>query len=411
MSTQRHHATQNPGQPENWRERQVIKRLDRLHTGRIDITLPNGSTAVFVGHTDGPHAAMHIRSPRMVTRLFRAGSIGFAEGYMADDWDCDDLPTLIYLLHLNEDALEPDFSRLQYLYTAVSAVRHRLRANSKSGSRRNIAYHYDLGNDFYALWLDDTWTYSSAVFAHPDEALEPAQERKYQRLLDRLDTKPGEHILEIGCGWGGFARYAAQHAGVKVTGITLSQEQLRFARAAAEEAGLADQISFELIDYRDVTDTFDHVVSIEMYEAVGEAYWPIYFQAIHDRLRPGGRAAIQAITIREGSFDYYRKNVDFIQEYIFPGGMLASPTVFAQQARAAGLTERDRDFYAEDYARTLLRWDDRVVAARDAIEKPKGMSFYRMWRYYLAYCAAGFTSGNIDLMQICLERPVLDHKR
>ncbi|MDA3919176.1 MAG: cyclopropane-fatty-acyl-phospholipid synthase [Salinisphaera sp.] len=405
ISPDRYHATRNPGRPENWRERQVIKRLDRLHTGRLDVTLPNGSTAVFVGANDGPATAMHIRSPRMVTRLFKAGSIGFAEGYMADDWDCDDLPLLIYLLHLNEDALEPDFSRLQHLYTAVSAVRHWLRSNSKRGSRRNIAYHYDLGNDFYAHWLDETWTYSSAIFAHPDEDLATAQRRKYQKLLDYLDPAPGEHILEIGCGWGGFARYAAEHAGVRVTGITLSQEQLRFARKRAVEAGLDDLLTFELVDYRDVTATFDHVASIEMYEAVGEAYWPVYFRAIHDRLRPGGRAAIQAITIQEATFNYYRRNVDFIQEYIFPGGMLASPTAFAEQAGAAGLVERERAFYGEDYARTLMRWDARVVAARNAIEKPKGMGFYRMWRYYLAYCAAGFDSGNIDLMQICLEKP------
>lgn len=405
VTPKRQHATRDSGRPENWRERQVIKRLDRLHTGRLDVTLPNGSTAVFVGAKEGPHAAIRIRSPRMVTRLFKAGSIGFAEGYMADDWDCEDLQTLIYLLHLNEDALEPDFSRLQHLYTFVSAVRHRLRANSKRGSRRNIAYHYDLGNDFYAHWLDQTWTYSSAIFAYPEEDLETAQRRKYQRLLDYLDPKPGEHILEIGCGWGGFARYAAEHAGVRVTGITLSEEQLRFAREAANKAGLADQLTFALTDYRDMDDTFDHVVSIEMYEAVGEAYWPVYFGTIRDRLRPGGRAAIQAITIREESFDYYRKNVDFIQEYVFPGGMLASPTAFIEQADQAGLVERERAFYGEDYARTLMRWDDAVVAARTEIEKPRGTGFYRMWRYYLAYCAAGFTSGNIDLMQICLERP------
>jgi len=398
-------ATVQDGHPQGWRERQVVKRLGRLQTGRLEVTLPSGSLAVFEGDNPGPTARLTIRSRRMVNRLFMAGSIGFAEGYMANDWDCPDLPTLIYLLHLNEDALEPDFSRLQYAYTLMSAIRHRLRRNSRRGAKRNIEYHYDLGNDFYALWLDETWTYSSALFAHPEEDLESAQRRKYARLLERLAPTADDHILEIGCGWGGFARYAAEHTGCRVTGITLSEEQLSFARDRTREAGLGDRVQFELRDYRDVHESYDHVASIEMYEAVGEAYWPDYFRAIHDALKPGGRAAIQAITISEESFDYYRANVDFIQEYVFPGGMLASPTAFAHSASEQGLQTRERDFHGADYARTLMRWDARVVTARDTIVAERGQSFYRMWRYYLAYCAAGFTSGNIDLMQIVLERP------
>jgi cyclopropane-fatty-acyl-phospholipid synthase len=397
-------ATIQNGDPSNWRERQVIKRLDRLHTGRLEVRLPNGSTAIFAGDREGPAACLYMHAAAMVTRLFKAGSVGFAEGYMAGEWDADNLATLIYLLHLNEDALEPDFSRLQHLYTWMSAIRHRLRRNSKRGSRRNIAYHYDLGNDFYAQWLDETWTYSSAIFAHEDEPLVEAQQRKYARLLERLDVQPGDHILEIGCGWGGFARYAATHADCYVTGLTLSTEQLRFAQERAEAAGLSDRVSFELRDYRDVSTRYDHVVSIEMYEAVGEAYWPTYFAAIHDALKPGGRAAIQAITIDDSRFEYYRANVDFIQEYIFPGGMLASPSVFQAQADAQGLHARVTDFYGADYARTLMRWDASVRAASESIITARGSSFYRMWRYYLAYCAAGFTSGNIDLMQIALQR-------
>ncbi|GAB3680764.1 class I SAM-dependent methyltransferase [Salinisphaera aquimarina] len=398
------HATKQKGDPQNWRERQVVTRLDRMHTGRLEVTLPNRSLAIFQGHRPGPSAALSIRSPAMVTRLFKAGSVGFAEGYMAGEWDCQDLAGLIYLLHLNEDALEPDFSRLQHLYTFMSAVRHRLRRNSKTGSKRNIAYHYDLGNDFYAQWLDETWTYSSALFEHAEEDLATAQRRKYARLLDRLDAKPGEHVLEIGCGWGGFARYAAEHGGLHVTGLTLSTEQLRFAQERTQAAGLSEQVHFELRDYRDVRATYDHVVSIEMYEAVGQAYWPSYFKAIHDALRPGGRAAIQAITIEDARFDYYRANVDFIQEYVFPGGMLASPEIFRTEAEKQGLKTLESDFYRRDYARTLMRWDASIQAVRDEIVAERGESFYRMWRYYLAYCAAGFTSGNIDLMQTCLER-------
>lgn len=405
MTSTSYHATVDTGRPNGWRERAVVKRLDRLICGRLDVNLPSGSVARFQGEAPGPTATLTIHSPRMVTRLFKAGSIGFAEGYMAGEWDCDDLPGLIYLLHLNTAALEPDFSRLQWVYTLLSAVRHRMRANSRAGSQRNIAYHYDLGNEFYARWLDETWTYSAAVFASPDEPLAAAQRRKYDVLLDRIDPAPGAHILEIGCGWGGFARHAATTRGVRVTGITLSKEQLHFARERAEMAGLADRIDFQLCDYRDIGGRYDHVVSIEMYEAVGEAYWPTYFKAIHDALKPGGRAAIQAITIEDARFDYYRRNVDFIQEYIFPGGMLASPAIFVEQARAAGLVERNRAFYGSDYARTLMRWDHAVVAGGAEIRARRGESFYRMWRYYLAYCAAGFTSGNIDLMQIGLQRP------
>lgn len=404
MTTTSYHATTETGRPSGWRECAVVKRLDRLIHGQLDVTLPGGSRARFEGEQAGPVATLRIHSQHLVTRLFKAGSIGFAEGYMAGEWDSDDLATLIYLLHLNTEALEPDFSRLQWLYTLVSGIRHRLRANSRAGARRNIAYHYDLGNDFYARWLDETWTYSSAVFATRHESLAAAQRRKYELLLERLAPGPDEHILEIGCGWGGFARYAAETRGVRVTGITLSAEQLKFARAKAHEAGLADRIDFELRDYRDIAERYDHVVSIEMYEAVGEAYWPTYFQAIHDALKPGGRAAIQAITIDVARFAYYRRHVDFIQEYVFPGGTLASPAIFAERARAAGLIERDRDFYGRHYARTLMRWDAAVRAAGVAIRAERGDAFYRMWRYYLAYCAAGFTSGNIDLMQVGFHR-------
>ena len=405
MNSARARATVASGRPANWRERQIVKRLDRLHTGRLDVTLPNGSRAVFQGPLDGPHASLFVRHPRMVTRLFKAGSVGFAEGYMNGDWDCADLPRLLYLLHLNVDALEPDLSRLSHLYTVLSGLRHWLRRNSRAGARRNIAYHYDLGNAFYARWLDETWTYSAAIFARPDEDLATAQRRKYDRLLTRLGVAPGEHILEIGCGWGGFARHAAEHYDVSVTGITLSEEQLRFAQTRAREAGLAERVDFRLRDYRDVNGQYDHVVSIEMYEAVGEAFWPAYFAAIHAALKPGGRAAIQAITISESRFAYYRANVDFIQEYIFPGGMLAAPGVFAERAADAGLIEDQRAFFGSDYARTLMRWDVSIQAAKEPIVVERGAVFYRMWRFYLAYCAAGFTSGNIDLMQIVFERP------
>lgn len=395
-----HNGTASRG----WREALTIRRLSRLQVGALRLTLPNGETARFEGVRAGPEADLVMHSPRMINRLLWSGSSGFAEGYIHGDWDSADLAALLYLLHLNADALESEFSRIQRLHTWMTELRHRLRRNTRRGSRRNIAYHYDLGNDFYAQWLDETWTYSGAVFAGPDEDLATAQRRKYQRLLERIDPEPGDHVLEIGCGWGGFALYAAQTVGCCVTGITLSQEQLRFAREQAEAAGLSDRITFELRDYRDLEEQYDHVVSIEMYEAVGEAYWPAYFKTIFDALKSGGRAAIQAITIDDARFQHYRNNVDFIQEYIFPGGMLASPQVFERAAAAQELSATGHTFHGRDYLRTLLHWDEQVTVARSRIITMQGESFYRMWRYYLAYCQAGFRSGNIDLMHVTLTR-------
>ncbi len=394
-----------PVECRGWRERMIVKRLARLHTGRLSVTLSAGQQLTFSGPQDGPEADIRIKSPRLVNRLLTAGSVGFAEGYIADEWTSNNLQALIYLLHLNDSALQPDWSRLGPIRAAADGWRAFRARNNRRGAQRNVAYHYDLGNDFYARWLDETWTYSSALFASPDDDLATAQQRKYQRLLDRLGTKPGDHILEIGCGWGGFACFAAAKADVHVTGITLSREQLRFARAAADSAGLSDRVSFEIRDYRDVHEQYDHIVSIEMYEAVGEAYWPTYFSAIQQALVPGGRAALQAITIDEKRFAAYRRQLDFIQKYIFPGGMLASPSVFAEHARRQGLAEVERAFFGADYARTLMCWDQGIRAASAPIISERGAEFYRMWRYYLAYCAAGFTSGNINLAQIVLTKP------
>lgn len=382
----------------------VVKRLNRLQRGSLHLTFPSSESIVFDGEEAGPEAALTMRSPRMVNRLWSAGSSGFAQGYMHGEWDSPDLAALIYLLHLNTDALEPEFSRIQALHTLMIDIRHRLRRNTKRGSKRNIAYHYDLGNAFYEQWLDETWTYSGAVFCDPHEDLATAQRCKYQRLLERIDPGPGDHVLEIGCGWGGFALYAAQTTGCRVTGITLSREQLRFARRQAQAAGLADRVTFDLRDYRDIGERYDHVVSIEMYEAVGQAYWPTYFKTIHDALKPGGRAAVQAITIDDARFEYYRNHVDFIQEYIFPGGMLASPRVFEQAAASQQLRAIDCAFYGRDYLHTLNHWDERVTASRARIIELQGEHFFRMWRYYFAYCAAGFRSRHIDLMHVTLTR-------
>jgi len=277
-------------------------------------------------------------------------------------------------------------------------LQHLLRANTRSGSRRNIEAHYDLGNDFYALWLDPTMTYSAAVFASPDESLADAQLRKYRRILGELGVQPGQTLLEVGCGWGGFAEVAATEFGCKVLGITLSPSQLEFARARAQRGGYADRVDFELCDYRDVRGRYDHVVSIEMIEAVGERFWPTYFAQLSALLKPGGRCVVQAITIADALFARYRRGTDFIQRHVFPGGMLPSPGAVAKQAQRAGLDVVGDFAFGRDYARTLERWHQTFDAQAAAV-RAQGFPerFLRMWRFYLAYCEAGFDTGDIDV--------------
>jgi cyclopropane-fatty-acyl-phospholipid synthase len=377
----------------------------RLGRGTLTLTVGGARPQVHQGALPGPSAALRLHRPwRLAARLLARGDVGFAEGYMAGDWDSPGLADLVTLLALNEDCFGRP-SRGAMLWRALDRARHGLRRNDRRGSRRNIAFHYDLGNDFYRLWLDPGMTYSAAVFRDAEEPLAEAQERKYAEVLGRLGARPGERILEIGCGWGGFAEHAARR-GLYVTGITLSREQLEHATQRIAAAGLADRVELRLQDYRDLTERFDHVVSIEMFEAVGEAYWADYFATVHRCLRPGGRASLQVIAIDAARFEQYRAGADFIQKYVFPGGMLPSVPAFTAAARAAGLQVGKPAFHGMDYARTLERWDQAFVRARGEVAR-LGFDerFVRMWRYYLAYCEAGFRTGRIDLMQVALERP------
>jgi cyclopropane-fatty-acyl-phospholipid synthase len=374
--------------------------LGRLRQGRLTVHAGGGSHLV-LGDRSGPAASLTIRRPwRLAARLLGRGDLGLAEGFIAGDWDAPHPAQVLEVLAINEPHLLA--SGAGRLSRWVDRLQHRRRRNDRRGSHRNIAFHYDLGNDFYRLWLDPGMTYSAALFAQSGEALEPAQTRKYQRILDRLGARPGEHILEIGCGWGGFAEHAAR-AGHRVTGITLSREQLAHARERIAAAGLSDRVTLHLRDYRDLTGTYDHVVSIEMFEAVGEQYWPAFFETVRRVLAPGGRASLQVITIDAACFEQYRRGTDFIQKYVFPGGMLPSVPAFDAAARAAGLAVADRAFHGLDYADTLRRWDAAFCAAR---ERVAGMGFderfLRLWRYYLGYCEAGFRTGRIDLMQVAL---------
>ena len=380
----------------------LLSVLGRLRLGRLDVTLPGGETLALAGAESGPHGDLVLRRPlRLALRLLTRGDLGLGEGYVAGDWDARRPADTLGVLALNEPHFRVAAGRPMRL---LDRLQHRLRRNDRRGSRRNIASHYDLGNDFYRLWLDPGMTYSAALFAAPGEGLEVAQTRKYDAILDRLGAKAGEHVLEIGCGWGGLAERAARR-GLRVTGITLSQAQLDYARARIAAAGLADRVDLRLQDYRDLDETFDHVVSIEMFEAVGEEYWPTYFATIRRCLKPGGRAALQVITIDDEAFRHYRRGADFIQKHVFPGGMLPSVTAFDAAAAGAGLAVAGRTFHGLDYAETLRRWDAQF-RAREAEVGALGYDarFRRLWRYYLAYCEAGFRTGRIDLMQVALTR-------
>ena len=297
---------------------------------------------------------------------------------------------LLRLGCLNDDTVSGALSK-SWMANLLGRLRHARRANTRRGSRRNIAAHYDLGNDFYRLWLDETMTYSSAVFADMSEPIVPAQQRKYRRLAKKLDLQPDDRVLEIGCGWGGFAEIAAAEFGCRVVGLTLSREQAAHARTRMTRLGVADAVDIRLQDYRDVTSTFDKIVSIEMFEAVGERHWPAFFKALNDRLVLGGRAALQIITIDDDKFAGYRRNPDFIQRYIFPGGMLPSPEAFDAAAKRGGFDVRDAYFFGTSYAESLRRWDHAFRENWPEIAKVGfDERFRRMWHYYLRYCEVGF---------------------
>ncbi|MCG6897521.1 MAG: cyclopropane-fatty-acyl-phospholipid synthase family protein [Thiocapsa sp.] len=390
-----------------WSSRLIGGFCRHLAFGQLLIRFPDGSASLHRGRFGGASGALEIRSPlQMAARLLTRGEVGFGESYVEGHWTTPDLASLLEVLYDNMEHLGagPRGMRWSRLWDRLA---HRLRDNHPTNSRRNIAHHYDLGNEFYRLWLDPSMTYSSALFADPArDNMETAQERKYQRLLDKLNAAPGDHILEIGCGWGGFAELAARR-GLRVTGVTLSREQLAYGRRRLAAAGLAGQVDLRLQDYRDIEGHFDHAVSIEMMEAVGEAFWPTYYQTLRRVVRPGGRIALQVITMNEDDFPIYRKQPDFVQLYIFPGGMLPTPERMIREAQDADLLIRETAWFGRDYAETLRRWRLAFRAAGEEIARlGYGARFRRMWDYYLAYCETGFKTGCIDLTQTVLEVPV-----
>lgn len=378
--------------------------LTHIKSGSLRIRFPDGRHHAVAGHEPGPEAELQIRNVRGLRRLIQGGDIGFAEAYMAGEVDSPDLPSLIELAARNDDALADALAGKPWL-RMVNRLRHLMRANTRRGSKRNIAYHYDLGNAFYREWLDPSMTYSAAYFDRGANELNAAQNAKYSRIAELAELAPGKHVLEIGCGWGGFAEVAARDFGCKVTGLTLSREQLAFAQARMRAQGLDDRVELRLQDYRDCPGKFDSIVSIEMFEAVGEAHWRRYFDVLRERLNQGGTAALQIITIAEERFERYRQSADFIQRYIFPGGMLPTSSALRQLARDSGLALRCEEGFAASYARTLREWRETFLEAWPRIQ-PLGFDerFRRMWTYYLAYCEAGFRAGSIDVVHLKLQR-------
>lgn len=383
--------------------RMAIRALDGLVSGRLTITMPGGQSYVFGGNRSRePHGVVAIHDTRVFRRMLLGGDMGLAASYLDGDWSTPDLSAVFDLAIANEhcDAM---WDHGQWFHSAFNRIAHRLRSNTRRGSRRNIAHHYDLGNDFYAAWLDPSMTYSSAIFETPGEDLGVAQARKYRRILDMAGIESGDSVLEIGCGWGSFAQ-AATERGASVRGITLSREQLAWCRDRKDI--VPNLARFDYCDYRDAEGTYDHIVSIEMIEAVGVENWPVYFETIRERLRPGGTAVIQAILIEDDRFEDYSRGTDFIQRYIFPGGVLLSQKVLAEHVEKAGLVLDGVETFGRSYEQTLMHWHRAFQNAWPRISR-MGMDdrFKRMWEYYLCYCAAGFRAGNIDVGLFRIERP------
>ncbi|MDP3658786.1 cyclopropane-fatty-acyl-phospholipid synthase family protein [Phenylobacterium sp.] len=386
--------------------RQAVRIIARSWVaGVVTFVLPSGRELRIEGARPGPDATLIVRDFRFMRRVLTGGDIGFAEGFMAGEWDTPDLSALLVAFSLNWDRLSGVVEGHPVMQV-MNRVGRLFRANTRRGARRNIPAHYDLGNAFYSQWLDPTMTYSSARYTQPGQPLEQAQSNKYRTLAESMDLQSGQSVLEIGCGWGGFAEFAAREVGAKVTAITISREQYDFARRRMFEQGLADCADIQLIDYRDVEGSFDRVASIEMFEAVGERYWPAYFDKIRQVLAPGGRAGLQIITIADELFEDYRRRADFIQRYVFPGGMLPSEARLRRETDRAGLVWREAQTFGQHYADTLAEWSARFEAAWGEIRQ-QGFDerFHRLWRFYLSYCEAGFRTGRTNVVQLGLTKP------
>jgi cyclopropane-fatty-acyl-phospholipid synthase len=375
--------------------------------GAVTLTLPNGKSVTFGNPSTGQHPVLYIRSFAVISKTLRRGTVGFAQSYIDGDLEVEDLTTLFRYFLQNREVFDPNEEKGWFKRATQDLAYHMSRNNSKEGAKQNISEHYDLGNDFYAKWLDPSMTYSSAIFASDDQSLEEAQREKYRRVATMAGVTPGSSVLEIGCGWGGFAETVAKDFRAHLRGITLSREQLKYGIERLKRQGLDDLGTLVFEDYRDTQGQFDHIGSIEMIEAVGEEHWPSYFQTVHDRLKPGGTAAIQAITIDERDFEDYKAGPDFIQRFIFPGGMLLTTTAMREQAERVGLVLEKTELFGLSYAKTLRLWHDRFLECWDEIAKlGYDEEFKRKWVYYLCYCEAGFIENSIDVGIYQYRRPL-----
>jgi cyclopropane-fatty-acyl-phospholipid synthase len=386
----------------------VFRLLHQLRHGSLTVQLPDGSMQRFGGDAS-PHATLHLHNWKVFSAALKSGDIGFAESFIAGDWSSPNLTELLRVLVKNRAEVEGVIYG-SWLGRLIYRVRHLLNRNTHANSRKNIHAHYDLGNAFYTLWLDETMNYSAAIFqGDTTQPMAQAQKTKVRRALQQTQVKPGDRVLEIGCGWGALAEMATTEFGASITGVTLSTEQLAFANARMQRLGTASQADLRLQDYRDIADApFDAICSIEMVEAVGSEYWPTYFAAVAKLLKPGGRACVQSIVIDDALFERYLHSTDFIQQYIFPGGCLPSPSAFRAQAQAAGLEVVDEYAFGHDYAETLRRWRDAFLAKRAEVQAVGfDERFMRIWEFYLAYCEAAFDEKNIDVVQYTLRKPAV----
>jgi len=381
--------------------RGFLKLLEKISAGSVELITPDGESLHFNGIQVGPHAHLKINDWSACNDILKSGDIGVAEAYRDHKIETSDLLSVLLLALANQDILEKTLHG-SFWGTLLYRLRHLMNRNTRQGSQKNIHAHYDIGNDFYRLWLDGSMTYSAALFQQENQSLTDAQHAKYDRLLELLEVKRGDHILEIGCGWGGFAERAAER-GCYVTGISLSKEQLAWSRERFKGTAAEGRTHFFYQDYRDISGQYDAIVSIEMLEAVGQNYWPGYFRKIRESLKPGGKAALQSITIANDRFDDYQRGTDFIQQYIFPGGMLPSPEILSEEVRKSGLTIDNQHYFGLDYARTLRLWRNNF---EDSLEKINAQgfddAFIRLWRFYLCYCEAGFLTQRTDVCQLLI---------
>jgi cyclopropane-fatty-acyl-phospholipid synthase len=386
--------------------RLVCELAQRIKYGALTFVLPDGRALKFVGELEPEsEGVIFVRDYAFAKRALLGGDIGFFESFVDEQWDTPHIADCLYVFARNADYVRNAFAKSP-IVAWINNLRHAVNRNTRSGAKRNIRAHYDLGNHFYEKWLDRTMTYSSAVFPSPEADLSAGQTHKYRRLADAIDLKAGESVLEIGSGWGGFAEFAAKEVGAHVTGVTISRAQLDYAKTRIRRLGLGDRVELRFEDYRDIKGKFDKIASIEMFEAVGEKYWPAYFAKIRDCLKPGGVAGLQIITIADRFFHAYRRSTDFIQRYVFPGGMLPSLSALKDQVGRADLVWRQATAYGQHYARTLREWRRRFLDAWDEIA-PMGFDerFKKLWRFYLGYCEAGFRAGTTDVWQITVARP------